>query len=1370
MMSDRETKARASAAISSNSVDLTATPRFVVGIGASAGGLESLERLFQNLPIDTGMAFVVIQHLSPDFKSMMYELLGRDTSMQIHRVEDGMKIEANHVYLLPPKKEIIAIGGELHLIDKDPGKGLTLPIDKFFESLAREYGTRAIGIILSGSGSDGSRGVRDIAQAGGLVICESQDTAKFDGMPLSAQATGAVDMVIAPSEMGPALVKHAANPLNAKENHEQAYQTAQGKLALRGIDAIYELFRHEYDLDFSVYKEATVMRRINRRVDLSRVPSIDDYAVKLASEKSELNTLYEDLLIGVTQFFRDDEPFEYLRNIIIPEMLKKRAVDRTIRVWVSACATGEEAYSIAILLHEAFQAAGRKPSFKIFATDVHKKSLLQAGRGIFREESLKFVSPERRKRYFARHDNVFQISNEIRESIVFAPHNLLRDAPFTDLDLVSCRNLLIYFQSAAQTKALSMFHFGLNTDGILFLGSSESPGELSAEFETLHEHFKVYRKWRQVRLPAELRLPMARSIGANIPVAAIRGFTNQHRHPDPGLLSTYDQLLAKYMPPSLLINERQELIDSFGGAERLLKIPSRRPSLNVSDLLDPSIRTTLMGAIQRSMKNAALVRFTGIRIKTSTGQQLYNLTVEPLSNPLTHAVQYLLTFEPVGLPTPIQNAEFEKLPDQAEASNTHLMHVEEELRYTKENLQATIEELETSNEELQATNEELVASNEELQSTNEELHSVNEELYTVNAEHQCKISELAEVNQDMHHLLENTDVATIFLDSELKIRKFTSRVRKLFDFLDQDIGRPISSFAHRIRLDCMLDRIQQVHATGERFESEVQTLDGACYLLRILPYRTDDRVEGIVIVMVDLAPLEDLRGRLRWMSAIVESTDDAIIGEDLDGYVTSWNLGAENLYGYKAEEVIGKHASFLVPEGRRGEAREYLLKAQQGITVRTLETVRLHRDGREIQISLTVSAVRDAANKVIGISKIAHDVTERVKVESALRDQAKQRDMFLAMLSHELRNPLSAVLTASHLLTDQRAPTASNPRSIATIQRQASMMASLLDDLLDVSRISLGKIELTLSIFNLVELIESIRETTLPEINAHHATLHIDVEDDDLFVKADWARLIQVHVNLIHNAAKYSPPGSPIFVTMRKENGYAFITVRDEGSGIPADFLPRIFEPFVQSDETLDRSEGGLGVGLTLVKSLVELHHGTIEAFSDGRDSGSTFVLRIPLTPLRPKAHNQSAEDSRESLREGVDATQGKAAARIVLVEDIDDNREMLQAILELDGHDVISAMDGEAGCDAILQHRPHVALIDIGLPGMDGYEVARRVRRDPACKQVRLIALTGYGQPADVAAALSAGFDAHLVKPVNPDALSTILQGNQLQDKSGNG
>lgn len=1334
------------------------SPLYVVGIGASAGGLESLEKLFLNVPSNTGMAFVVIQHLSPDFKSMMYELLARDTNMAIHRVEDGMTVEANNIYLLPPKKEMVIAGGTLRLIDKDLSKGLTLPIDRFLESLAREWGPRGIGIILSGSGSDGSRGVRDLYQAGGLVICESTTTAKFDGMPLSAQATGMVDMVLTPQEMGRALTRHAASPLDARRTRERDTNSFQFDLSETGLDAIRGLLKHEYSIDFSLYKEATVQRRIGRRVAMSHLANVEDYADSLRWDKAELSALYQDLLIGVTQFFRDEQAFQFLQETVMPELILKQSPDRTIRVWVAACATGEEVYSLAIAFHEAFAAVGRPPQLKIFATDIHDKSLIQAGRGTFSQDAMRHVPKDYIDRYFVRSDDHYQISNDLREQIVFAPHNLLRDAPFTDLDFVSCRNLLIYLQPSAQMKTLSLFHFGLNTDGILFLGNSESPGELASEFATVHEHHKVYKKWRQTRLPAELRMPSVRPVSFPPRTAALRSFNLSGRGAETDLLKVYDHLLQRYMPPTLLVNDQHELVESFGGAESLLKLRKRHPTLNVLDLVESGLRTTLLGALQRVAKTDAKISLSGVKLNDESTDRSYTLTVEPFRRPSDRALQFLITLdgnEPltgVALTTPTE------APPTSIASTSQWQQLEEDLRYTRENLQATIEELETSNEELQATNEELTASNEELQSTNEELHSVNEELYTVNAEHQRKIAELAEVNQDMFHLLENTDVATIFLDQELRIRKFTSRIRQIFDLLDQDVGRPISSFSHRIHLEDFLEGLKQARDSGKAFETEVHTIDGEAYLLRILPYRVERVINGVVISLVDLSALEDLRGRLRWMSSIVTSTDDAIIGEDLAGVITSWNVGAQHLFGYTAEEAVGRHITLLIPPGREGEVSDYTSQILNGESVRTLDTVRVRQDGSQVHVSLTISPVRDAVNRVIGISKIARDMTEHVKTESKLRDQAAQREMFLAMLSHELRNPLSAVLSAVGVLGDRRASAKHRTRAIATVQRQTSMMAMLLDDLLDVSRISLGKITLSRKVFNLTDLAASIVETTQPEITQHQTQLHFDIQERELFVNADWARLLQIHVNLIHNAAKYSPPGSHIQVTMRSEGEWAVVSVRDEGSGIPAEFLPRIFEPFVQSDETLDRSEGGLGVGLTLVKNLVELHDGSIEAYSDGRDTGSTFLLRIPLTHLRPSGSIATVEFVESDAIPSVATPAPRADMQVVLIEDLEDIREMLQAILELDGFQVTTAADGAMGCQAILSLRPQVALVDIGLPGMDGYEVARRVRQNPECDRVRLVALTGYGQPADVEKAFAAGFDDHLVKPIDPVALARLL------------
>ncbi|HXE52740.1 MAG TPA: chemotaxis protein CheB, partial [Tepidisphaeraceae bacterium] len=479
---------------------------YIAAVGASAGGLEALERLFRSTPTDSGVAFVVIQHLSPDFKSLMDELLARHTKMTIHRVEDGMAVQPNCIYLMPPRKEMIISGGKLLLTDKDPQQELSLPIDHFFRSLAQDAGPRAIAIVLSGTGSDGSRGIRDIHEAGGLVLAQSEETAKFDGMPKSALDTGVVDAVLGPEEIPKAIGEYVKRHTAGVRGQEIPSSEIE---AAHGVDAIFKLLRDEYGIDFSHYKPNTVARRIERRLSLNQAVDLDDYVQRLRSDPRELNSLYRDLLIGVTRFFRDRESFDRLEKDIIPDLLARKRPGDEIRFWIAGCATGEEAYSIAILLHERMQLFGRSMNVKVFATDVHGASLEIASAGVYDEEALSEVKPSRLATYFTKKQDGYHILPEVRQMIVFARHNVIKDAPFTKIDLISCRNLLIYFQPAAQKKALSLFHFGLRTGGVLFLGPSESPGELAPEFETLDEHWKIYRKRRDIRLPADLRLPMS---------------------------------------------------------------------------------------------------------------------------------------------------------------------------------------------------------------------------------------------------------------------------------------------------------------------------------------------------------------------------------------------------------------------------------------------------------------------------------------------------------------------------------------------------------------------------------------------------------------------------------------------------------------------------------------------------------------------------------------------------------------------------------------------------------------------------------------------------------------------------------------------
>lgn len=1349
-------------------------PKFVVGIGASAGGLESLEQLFQNTPAGSGMAFVVIQHLSPDFKSMMSELLARDTSMRIVVVEDGVRVEENVIYLMPPKKEMILADGCLHLSDKDCSRGLTLPIDRFLESLAREMGEASIAVILSGSGTDGTRGIGEISRCGGLVISESLDTAKFDGMPSSAQATDLVDLVLPPSDMGDALLRYCNDPGSLPRGKSQRRAKDD---SLRGIDAIMQLFRNVYDIDFSSYKDSTVMRRIRRRVDMSDVETFDQYAELLQADPEELHSLYGDLLIGVTQFFRDPEAFEFLTSEVVPKVLARRNEEEPVRAWVAGCATGEEAYSVAIAFQEAMRASGRERHLKVFATDVHKRSIEHASRGVFSQDVLQDVDGAILEKYFTPRTDGFQIRPEIRKLIVFAPHNVLRDAPFTDLDFVSCRNMLIYLRPAAQRRAISLFHYGLRVGGVLLLGGSESTGELAGEFDVINDRHRVYGKNRDVRLTHNLRSPLTSADAVH------RGLLPRtpadRRSPAAGRMrQLHDALLDRYMPPSVLIDSNRSVLDTFAGAEGLLRFPARQPSLDILDLVDSGIRTTLSGVINRAAKSQSRARFGKLAITKDDTTRIFDLAVDPLTGDADEAC-YLITFDPVEVdvssppdhedPGQARNATplSAGVEDELLVSRDQIRQLEDDLRYSRENLQATIEELETSNEELQATNEELIASNEELQSTNEELHSLNEELYSVNSEHQRKIEELAELNRDMNHLLENTDVATVFLDSELRIRRFTSRVREVFELIDDDIGRSIHVFGSKLRIDDLVDRLTDVLQSGESYEREVLAADGTSYLMRLLPYRPDGRVNGAVMMWIDVSSLEVLRGRLRWMSAIVESTNDAIIGQDLNGVITSWNRGAEQLYGYSAGEVIGKEIDLLIPNDRRREVAEYRDRIVRGDRVLSVDTVRLRHDGTSVDVSLTVSPVFSSDDDVIGISKIARDISERIKLEREIREQVQQREHFLAMLSHELRNPLNAVSSAAAILARKDAPEPAKAASAETIGRQVGIINHLLGDLLDVARIVENRINLKFEPFDMRELVSTVKEIVQTELDRHQCSVEFNLPEQPLTVNGDRTRLIQVQVNLIHNAAKYSETTRPIQVTLQREDERIHISVSDDGRGIPPEKLESIFEPFAQLDRSRTKSDGGLGVGLTLAKSLVELHGGTIHAESEGEGRGSSFHIWLPGIADDDVA--EVLEFGQSPVGEPPTAATPSRPLHICVVEDLDDSRNMIKTLLELDGHRVTTAADGETAIKLLITEPPDFALVDIGLPDASGYDVARRVRERLTKKDLKLIALTGYGQPSDVDEALASGFDDHIVKPLDPAELQRLCESHQTTNADGN-
>ena len=842
-------------------------PSYVIGIGASAGGLNALEQFFDNMPADSGMAFVVIQHLSPDFKSLMDDLLARHTAMPIHRVTTGIVLEANHIYLIPPKTQMTIKDQKLYLTEKVVSQHLELPIDIFFHSLADDVGERAVGIILSGTGSDGSRGVVSIHRRGGMVIVQSPESAQFDGMPRNSIASGACDFILAPGRIPRILSEYAISPLlvRGKMKHDLEVFEDEGEFA-----QVFAPLRRTYSLDFSKYKVSTVGRRIRRRMEFRQIPEVSDYASILSGDQDELESLYKDLLIGVTEFFRDREAFQFLEHEIIPRLFSNLHKGDDLRVWSAACATGEEAYSLAILLVEQAGLCGFSGKVTVFATDVHKSSLEVASQGCYDRERMTNVSPERLERFFNQEGNdLYRVTSELRKLVVFAPHNLLNDPPFTRLDLVCCRNLLIYFQPSVQEKVISLFHFALKKEGVLFLGSSEGLGAFSVEFEVIANQHKLFKKIRDLKLTIDLN-SLQPPAERHTPVPAIPLFSQRTVSLDRQMLFDYDAVMRRHLPPGVLIDENRAILHYFGNVAEYLKPPEGRAESDILRLAEDNLHIALTTALQRAVSTRHSVTNRNVRVSRGDDEFHIDLTVDPIPYEKSHTTHYHIFFERVRAVEPsLSAADFPDTEDRDRFDTgthyrQHINDLETELRSTKENLQTTVEELQTSNEELQATNEELLASNEELQSTNEELHSVNEELYSVNSEFERKNSELKQLNIDHDNLLSSTDTGTIFLDRQLRIRKFNPAITSFFKLLPLDIGRPIDHIAYHLsRQDEMLANIRRVLVEGEPLENEEHTRDCKYLLIRIMPFRTETgQVEGVVITFTDITQIKEAELRI----------------------------------------------------------------------------------------------------------------------------------------------------------------------------------------------------------------------------------------------------------------------------------------------------------------------------------------------------------------------------------------------------------------------------------------------------------------------------------------------------------------------------
>ena len=1014
----------------------------VVGVGASAGGLEALERLFQALPAKTGLAYVVVQHLSPDFESHMQQLLERATGKTVVAVSEGLPVRPDVIHLIPPAKQMICLGGCLMLKDREASAGAPELIDEFFRSIADEYGERSVGVVLSGTGSDGVRGLRAIHSAGGLTLVQEPYSARFGGMPQAAIDAGVADVIGTPEQLARRLEQRArskqhgepragsaqtgtaaAPPENGTGGHSgdpgaptdapsepPALMTQRAEVAVdpdpehptaptsaageeaadaTRLAAILDLLHREAGMDFSGYKQSTVLRRLDRRLQVTDTADDDAYLELLQRDPLEASRLFDELLIGVTRFFRDPEAFECLRSEVLPELLKQATPERPLRIWVAGCSTGEEVYSVAMLLEEALDDLQEPAPYKIFATDLHLPSLQAAAAGVYQKNQLAGVSPERLERHFQREGSDYRVNRHLRRQIVFSQHNLLKQPPFTQVGLIVCRNLLIYLKPEMQRRAFSLFHFALQRQGYLMLGPSETLGSQAEIFHEVHASWKIFRKKQDARLPVGSRprdldrLPTLPTIGGARASAGLQR---------PGLSQALERMLETQLPPTVLITRDFEICHMFGGVERLLSVRAGRFSNRFQEMLDPSIRASVGSVLHHALRVQRTVRYSGFKIPSSvSGQtQTYTIVIEPLSLEPDEPGQFLVVRfdEASGGNVRGDEPEVRGQIDVSAAAREHIDTLERRLATSEENLQAVVEELEASNEELQATNEELVASNEELQSTNEELHSVNEELHSVNAEYQKKIGELVAAHDDMDNLLESTRVGVLFLDGQLNIRRFTPAIAELLSLMPSDIGRPISSFAHILRNHNLAEEARKVLSHHEPIECEVTDNNMVPYLMRVVPYQASDQesaVAGAVVQLVEIRSLRRTEKALRRFKFIADHGVDPQAIVDRTGSLHYTNHAMQEALGQAGEDLAGRNlASFIIGVGFR-KLRDYFDEAFAGKR-RRFQAMLEHPERPPMDIEASLSPVTFGEEELLLFS--TRDIRERLGIERRLALEA----------------------------------------------------------------------------------------------------------------------------------------------------------------------------------------------------------------------------------------------------------------------------------------------------------------------------------------------------------------------------------------------
>lgn len=1339
----------------------------IVGIGASAGGLEALTVFFEHAAPDAGAAYVVVMHLSPVHESDADVILQRATSMPVVAVTRPMHVERDTVYIISPNQILEMNDGYLRVCPREAGAA-PVAIDQFMRTMALAHRQHAVAVILSGTGVDGVSSLTLVKDQGGLVLVQSPEEADHGGMPRAAIDTGLADFVLPVAQMPgklESLWRNAAQidlPQPDEEIEAQGLPDQHRQENL--LREILSILRTKSGHDFSRYKRATVLRRIERRLQVRELHALEDYRDLLRSDASESPALLDDMLIGVTQFFRDREAFDVLERDVIPALFDEREEGQLVRVWSAACSTGQETYSLAMLLAEHAERTEQEYNFQLFGSDIDERAITQARAGLYPPSIADDVDAARLARHFVNEDGRYRIRKPLRDTILFASQNLLRDPPFSKLDLISCRNLLIYLYRETHAQVLEMFHFALKPDGYLFLGSSESADAMGEFFVPIDKKNRLYRAKPMARYPRSA-IPMV--------VASLqRAVSSNPAQPDKrsfSYASVHQRLLADYAPPSVLVDHESNIVHLSEGTHQFLRHAAGEPSRNLIALIEPELRLELRTALFQAVRSGKSVETRRIGMRRGERDFFVNITARPVYDVNTSSDFVLVLFHKVE-----QTTEEQVVNAAGVEQDAVLSGLEEELHRVKAQLQDTIEHSETSNEELKASNEELQASNEELRSateeletSKEELQSVNEELVTVNYELKNKVEEAGKVNDDLQNLITSTDIATIFVDRGRRIKRYTPHAAALFNLIPGDVGRPLHDITHRLDYPELAADATVSFETLRSAEREVHSDDGRWFIARILPYRTgQDRIDGAVLTFIDITGRrkaeEQMRRNEERLRLVAASTKDyAILTMDLDGKITSFNSGAERMFGYTEEEIIGQPDSIIfTPEDRAAGVPAWEKRRAREEGRAEDERWHLRKDGSRFFCSGVTTPLTDG--ELLGYAKIGRDLTGRVEhdkqrteqlaIERSRRAEAQSasalKDEFLAIMSHELKHPLNLIHLNADLicrLTDAvDSPVLS--KAAEAIRASTVSQAKIINDLLDLSRLKTGKMAVNRRRIDLNVMTRNIVEVVRADPAA--ASLHIAHREADqpLWLDADQTRIEQVIWNLLNNAIKFTPAGGTIDIVLTMEDGQARMAVRDNGQGIAAEFLPTIFDMFGQGTPSIVRGTKGLGIGLAMVQQIVELHDGSIQAESAGNGQGACFTVWLPL-------------DSRREERDAAPATPALSldGVRILLVDDSEDVMEAFSQLLEFSGatvqattspHQALTVLDGE---------QVDLLISDIGMPEMDGLTFIQAVREKKNGTALPAIAVTGFGRAADVERALAAGFNSHVNKPVEIAAVERV-------------